>query len=61
MIRRKPRRRFGCSLQGAKDERKIESRNKIVSKVQTQSSLSKSKARLRNELKSKPGKNYFSK
>ena len=48
-------------VQGEKDERKNESRNKIVGKVQTQSSLSKSKARLRNELKSKPGKNYFSK
>ena len=42
-------------------ERKTESRQKIISQVQSRSSVSKSKAELMIEIKSKPGKNYFSK
>ena len=43
------------------EERKTESRKKIVSQVQSRSSVGKSKAELMIEIKSKPGKNYFSK
>ena len=43
------------------EERKTESRKKIVSQVQSRSSAGKSKAELMIEIKSKPGKNYFSK
>ena len=43
------------------EERKTESRKKIVSQVQIRSSAGKSKAELMIEIKSKPGKNYFSK
>ena len=42
-------------------ERKTESRQKIISQVQSRSGVSKSKAELMIEIKSKPGKNYFSK
>ena len=41
------------------EERKTESRNKIVSQVHSRSSVSKSNAKLMIEIKSKPGKGSF--